>query len=417
MSKTLGNVVDPMEVIAGCTLDDLVSKLRSGNLDPREVEKAVAGKKLDFPTGIPECGADALRFGLLAYTLQGRDVNLDINRVVGYRQFCNKLWNATRFALTHLAPEKYTPTAHVADIVAELTSGATTLAPRNAWILSRLSFAINAANDHMAAYSFASVCSVLHHFWLHELCDVYLELVKPGLYDDAATAADKRQARLTLYVCLEYGLRLLHPLMPFVTEELWQHLPGRGFAHAGKAEPPSIMLVSYPRGVNWANEDVEVKMATAQVVVTAARAVRASANISRTKKCEVFVRATDAATRAQVAAMSADICTLASGASLTVLEEGVEAPAGCATEVVSNELSVLVQLRGMVDFAAESVKITKKLAKLDKQIAGVAKKLANTKFTASAPAEVLAKEQEKMAALNGEVAQLKATMAQYAALA
>ena len=416
MSKTLGNVIDPMEVINGCDLDYLIEKLRTGNLDLREVEKAIRAQKKDYPDGIPECGADALRFGLLAYTLQGRDVNLDINRVVGWRQFCNKLWNATKFALTHLAPEKYTATHHVNDIVTELTN-ATDLAPRDQWILSRLAVAIKEANSCMLGYSFAGVCTALHHFWLHDLCDVYLELVKPVLYEDNYSARQKHLARWVLYVCLEYGLRLLHPLMPFVTEELWQHLPGRGLEHNGVPEPASIMLVAYPREQPWRNEEVEAKIALTQTVVGAARSVRSSANISRKKQCEIYVQATDAKDRAIIAEMGSDVCTLASGASITVLEPGQEAPSGCAAEVVSASLSVMVQLRGMVDFAAEAKKIQKKLKKLDTQIAGVTKKLSNKKFTASAPKDVLQREQDKLAGFEGEVALLTKTLTQYQALA
>jgi valyl-tRNA synthetase len=148
MSKSKGNVIDPLEVINGCTLEELHQKVRDGNLPPKEVEAALKAQKLDFPKGIPECGADALRFGLLAYTVQGRDVNLDVNRVVGYRQFCNKLWNATRFALAHLTPDKYAPRPSL-DTVDELAASPH-LAVRDRWILSRLNHAITTASASRA---------------------------------------------------------------------------------------------------------------------------------------------------------------------------------------------------------------------------------------------------------------------------
>jgi len=417
MSKSLGNVIDPMEVIMGCTLEQLHEKLRNGNLPAKEVKKAIKAQKDDYPDGIPECGADALRFGLLAYTLQGRDVNLDINRVVGYRQFCNKLWNATRFALSHLSADKYTHTHHVADMAAHLASSEAALLPHDRWILSRLNAATTQANDAMKAYQFATVCSTLHHFWLHELCDVYLELIKPVLYESTDAEA-QRMARWTLYVCLDFGLRLLHPMMPYVTEELWQHLPGRGMPHGDVPDPASIMLAPYPRPQPaWANAEVEGRLDGAMRIISAARHLRAAANISRKKKCEVFVRTTSAEMRAAAIELNADVCTLASGASLTVLEEGSEAPAGCAAEVVDATTSVHVQLRGMVDFAAESGKLKKRIAKLEKQVAGQARKLANEKFVSSAPERVVNAERTKLAKLEGEVAQLQATLETYAKLA
>ena len=169
MSKSLGNVVDPMEVISGCTLEALHAKIREGNLPPKEVEQAIKGQTADFPEGIPECGADALRFGLLAYTLQGRDINLDISRVVGYRQFCNKLWNATRFALAHLSLDRFTP-APLMDALDELTGPAwPRLATRDQWILSRLHSASVACEAALQSYSFAAACTAAYDFWLYEV--------------------------------------------------------------------------------------------------------------------------------------------------------------------------------------------------------------------------------------------------------
>lgn len=164
MSKSLGNVIDPQEVISGCTLEALYEKIENGNLPPKEVEKAKAGQKMDFPDGIPECGTDALRFGLLAYTVQGRDVNLDIKRVVGYRQFCNKLWNAVRFALTYIPADfQPTPTMHLN------LSAAHGAAPRDAFVLSKLNGLIASCTKSLEEYSFGSVANSLHSFFLYDV--------------------------------------------------------------------------------------------------------------------------------------------------------------------------------------------------------------------------------------------------------
>jgi valyl-tRNA synthetase len=221
MSKSLGNVIDPLEVIYGCSLDQLLLKIQEGNLPAKEVDKAKAGQEADFPEGIPECGADALRFGLLAYTVQGRDVNLDIKRVVGYRQFCNKLWNAVRFALTYITSDAFVPAPAM---VASL-AGHEGLSPRDKYILSRLNETVSECNKQMEAYSFGAVTSALHSFFLYDFCDLYLELCKPVVSSSAPDGPAKSAAQMTLFTCLEHFLRLAHPLMPFVTEELWQRLP------------------------------------------------------------------------------------------------------------------------------------------------------------------------------------------------
>uniref|UniRef100_A0AAY4AF60 valine--tRNA ligase n=1 Tax=Denticeps clupeoides TaxID=299321 RepID=A0AAY4AF60_9TELE len=236
MSKSLGNVIDPLDVITGISLEGLHNQLTDSNLDPLEIEKAKQGQKSDYPSGIPECGTDALRFALCAYTSQGRDINLDVNRILGYRHFCNKLWNAVKFAMKALG-ENFAP------LEKSQLSGAESVSDR--WILSRLSAAVVLCASGFEAYDFPGITTAIYNFWLYELCDVYLECVKPVLSrsdgdSDAQSQADV--CRQTLYTCLDVGLRLLSPIMPFVTEELFQRLPRR----STKDSPPSISVTSYP---------------------------------------------------------------------------------------------------------------------------------------------------------------------------
>ena len=218
MSKSLGNVIDPIDVIEGTTLDKLYQQLLDGNLDETEVKKAASGQKSDFPKGIPQCGADALRFALCAYTTGGRDINLDILRVEGYRKFCNKLWNATRFAMEFKFPSDFLPAA------SHEPTGKETLVEK--WILSRLESTAVDLNKHLENRNFLLATSTIYDFWLYSLCDVYIEAMKPLSADDADPKV-RRSAQDTLYTCLDLGLRMLHPFMPFVTEELWQRLPRR----------------------------------------------------------------------------------------------------------------------------------------------------------------------------------------------
>ncbi|KIY92271.1 valyl-tRNA synthetase [Monoraphidium neglectum] len=257
MSKSLGNVIDPLHVIEGITLEGLHQTLAEGNLDPKEVIKAKAGQKADFPDGIEECGTDALRFAL------ARDINLDIKRVVSYRHWCNKLWNALRFALLYL-PEGFAPQP-----AAQLDVSALPAASR--WVLSRLNGTVKGVVAAMEAYQFADATQRLYAWWQYDLCDVFIELMKPVMAadpegKDPAAAAAKEGTCQALAVALDSGLRLLHPFMPFVTEELWQRLPRPG------EQPPSIMVAEYPQPrEGWDDPELERAFADMQVLMARKR--------------------------------------------------------------------------------------------------------------------------------------------------
>ncbi|KAI0985476.1 hypothetical protein GJ496_009183 [Pomphorhynchus laevis] len=213
MSKSLGNIIDPMNVVNGVTLEDLHSGLLKYNLSAKEIELARQGQKSDFPNGIPECGTDAMRFAFLAYSSQSSDINLDILRIQGYRHFCNKIWQAFRFALFFAFPvNKIIPLTCVDWI---------NCIPAR-WILSRLAYACDECSKGFEQYDFARSTTAIYNFWLYELCDVYIELVKPHLKQSDSTTLTMIAA---LYFCLDNGLRILHPAMPFITEELYNRLP------------------------------------------------------------------------------------------------------------------------------------------------------------------------------------------------
>uniref|UniRef100_A0A8C5BQ60 valine--tRNA ligase n=1 Tax=Gadus morhua TaxID=8049 RepID=A0A8C5BQ60_GADMO len=270
MSKSLGNVIDPLDVITGISLEGLHDQLKDSNLDPLEVEKAKNGQKYDYPSGIPECGTDALRFALCAYTSQGRDINLDVNRILGYRHFCNKLWNAVKFAMKTLG-DNFVPWEKAQSAV-------------DRWILSRLAAAVGSCTAGFQAYDFPGITTAIYSFWLYELCDVYLESVKPVFSDAEADGAAQRRAlvcRQTLYTCLEVGLRLLAPIMPFVTEELFQRLPRR----LPRDSPASISVTPYPETDEfcWQSDEVDRQMEFVMTVVKTIRSLRADYNLTRTR--------------------------------------------------------------------------------------------------------------------------------------
>lgn len=232
MSKSLGNVIDPIDVIQGIDLELLQSRLDQGNLSLKEIKIAKDAQKRDFPNGIPQCGTDALRFGLCSYVAEGRDINMDINRIEGYRRFCNKIWNACRFALMKLG-DGYEPLEK-----SEIIGGESLV---DKWVLLRLNQTIKEVNEALEIKNLMIATQSIYSFWLYDLCDVYIEAIKPVCSDNNKNLDSKKCASNALYICLEEGLRMLHPFMPFVTEELYQHLPRRP-----QDKIPSISVSPFP---------------------------------------------------------------------------------------------------------------------------------------------------------------------------
>jgi len=230
MSKSLGNVIDPQDVIQGIALEDLHAKLLVGNLAPAEVEKAKKYQKTAFPDGIPECGTDALRFALVSYTTGGGDIAFDIKVIHGYRKFCNKIYQATKYVVGKL------PADFVPNKTAKLT-GKESLSER--WILHKMTMAAKEINQNLEDREFMRSTAAVYQYWYNQLCDVYIENSKAILQD--GTDEEKRSATDTLYTALEGALTMIHPYMPFLTEELWQRLPRRP-----EDKTPSIVLAKYP---------------------------------------------------------------------------------------------------------------------------------------------------------------------------
>ena len=321
-----------------------------------QIKASQEAQSKDFPDGLPECGADALRFGLLSYTVQGRDVNLDISRVVGYRQFCNKMWNAVRFALTYVSDFKPSPT-----LASEIPS-IEGVSQRDLFILHRLNQTIEDIDINMKAYLFGNVTSALHSFFLYDVCDVYLELVKPVFFDtDTSDAACKRKwaAQATLYTVLEQYLRLCHPIMPFVTEELWQRLPNMLLLESTE----SIMLAAYPKSVAaWHNPVVQSQMDLAKECINNARSMRTQYSIANHVKTNFYFRTENVDIRGLLEAQADDFCTLCRG-NFFVAEDN-DTPKACSIKVVNDELSILVDLTGIVDWDQEITRLTKDMEKL-----------------------------------------------------
>jgi valyl-tRNA synthetase len=375
MSKTRGNVIDPLDIIHGVSGPELAKKT-----------PALAKQ---FPEGMTAQGADALRFTLAWMAAQGRNIRLSLDRVEGMRHFANKLWNATRFSLRYL--DGFTPSTNGA-------SRPTALADR--WILSRLEATVTSVNEALAGYRINEAAQALYAFVWNELCDWYIELSKPVLGADSGP--ERETARTTLWTCLETSLRLLHPFMPFVTEELWQGLPRRNGA------PASIMVDAYPPpGTASRDEAAEKEMSFLQELVSTLRNLRAEYRVAPGAKIDVVFGTHSADDRARLERNLPLMTTLVRTQSVQFGER----PAGPVAAAVVSGVEVFLPLSGLVDFGAERARLGKDLGKVEADLTKVENKLANEKFIAGAPAEVVAKEREKRAELLAQKEKLLANIA------
>ncbi|KAL1291935.1 valine--tRNA ligase, mitochondrial 1 isoform X1 [Arachis ipaensis] len=382
MSKSLGNVIDPIEVINGISLEGLHKRLEGGNLDPKELAVAIEGQKKDFPNGIEECGADALRFALVSYTAQSDKINLDIQRVVGYRQWCNKLWNAIRFAMSKLGDD-YIPPANLGPDVLPFSCQ---------WILSVLNKTITKTIKSLESFEFSHATTAVYSWWQYQLCDVFIEVIKPYFAgNDPKFASERRHAQDTLWFCLDNGLRLLHPFMPFVTEELWQRLPSP--KECKRAD--SIMICPYPSPTEgWNNETVENDM---DLVESTVKSLRSLAKESRDRR-PAFVLCLTRAVEEIISSRQLEIVTLANLSSLTVINENDAVPSGYANTVVNETLSVYLELQGTNSAEAEQGKM-KKIEELKKQIEKLEKIMSAPGYEEKVLPQVRAKNQEKLDSL------------------
>ena len=376
MSKSKGNILDPIDIIDGIPLDALVAKRTSGLMQPRMAEKIEKATRREFPDGIPAFGADALRFTMAALAGHGRDIKFDLGRAEGYKNFCNKLWNATRFVLMN-------------------TEGATfSGAPRPAtdagrWILAQLDRVSAEAGQHFASYRFDLLAQSLYEFAWNDFCDWFVELSKPALNGDDATAADS--TRHTLLFVLERLLSLLHPLIPFVTEELWQSVAPRLGIVGG-----TIMLRPYPQAgdLTAAPSDAAADIEWLKAMVTALRRVRSELNVPPAKLVALLLADGGAGDRARVERFAASLRFLNKLDSISFLGDANDAPA--AASAIVGELKLLVPLEGLVDLGAERARLDKELKRVDAELAKSRNKLASDTFVQNAPAAVVEQERQRL---------------------
>ncbi len=396
MSKSKGNVLDPLDIIDGITLEELVEKRTKNLMQDFMAPKIEKQTRKDFPDGIASYGTDALRFTFASLASNGRDIRFDMKRVEGYRNFCNKLFNATRYVLMN---------TENLDVNKEPAQHNTI----DRWIISKLQQTELAVADHIEHYRFDLASTAIYEFVWNEYCDWYLELAKPILTGDA-TEDEKHATRTTLVRVLETTLRMAHPIMPFITEELWQQVAPL----AGKSGP-SISLQRYPVGDDAKIDDAALsEVEWVKRSVMGVRKIRAEMNINPGKKLSLKVADANASDLAKLDAHRNLLSFVARLDNIDVLGEADEKPDSAIALV--DQMQLLIPMAGLIDKEAELKRLDKEVSRLSGEVTRLSGKLSNKGFTDKAPAKVVEAEQQKLDDAKAALVQLEAQVAKITAL-
>lgn len=378
MSKSKGNVIDPIDIIDGISIGKLIEKRTSNLLLTSMRNRIATSTRKEFPNGIMAYGTDALRFTFCSLASTGRNIHFDLARVEGYRNFCNKLWNAARYVLLNTEKQM------------DFEDGAFQYSPADQWILSRLQTIILQCHHYFANYRFDLLAKALYEFVWHEYCDWYLELSKLVLQDQKALTPIKRSTRYTLIHVLEQILKLLHPIIPFITEEIWQKT--RKHTNGGE----TIMLSKYPlanRGL--VNLEIEMEINWLQKIINAIRTLRSEMNIPPAKLISLYFQSAMAPIlREKIVKYHAVLTALSQLEEIYFLQKNEPTP--IAASIIVNDIEILIPMAGIINKKAELKRLDKELSKLNTIIAQIQSKFNNANFVQKAPAEIVAKEQEKL---------------------
>lgn len=379
MSKSKGNVLDPIDLIDGIDLETLVEKRTSGMMQPQLAKKIGKMTHQDFPDGIPSFGTDALRFTFAALASTGRDIKFDLGRIDGYRNFCNKLWNAARYVLMNTEGEE-----------CGQNGGDIELSVADRWIIAKLQATTTTVTDAIEGYRLDHAAKAIYEFTWSDYCGWYLELSKPVLTDDNASDAAKRGTRQTLVQVLETLLRLTHPIMPFITEEIWQRVsPLAGISGE------TIMNQPYPTADSQLVDQAAVaEMEWVMEFILGIRKIKGEMNIAPSKPLPVLLQNASDLDQSNLAANRHYLNFLARLESATVLAADEEAPES-ATALVG-EMKVLIPMAGLIDKEAELARLEKEIAKIQSDVERINKKLGNPNFVDKAPEAVVQKERDKV---------------------
>ena len=399
MSKSKGNVLDPLDLIDGVDLETLVKKRTTGLMNPKQAAKIEKSTRKEFPEGIQAYGTDAVRFTFCALANTGRDIKFDMKRVEGYRNFANKIWNGTRFVLMNV--EGQTVGQEARPDLWELPEQ---------WIISRLQKAEAAVHQAFATYRLDLAAQAIYEFIWNEYCDWYVELTKPVLNDENVAEERKAEVRRVLLAVMEASLRLAHPIMPYLTEEIWQTLaPMIGLGG------DTIMTAQYPiADPAKMNDQAEADMLWLQGLIGAVRNIRGEMGLGNARLLPVLLQNTTDAEKAQIARIEPLVKALAKVESITFLTEAEQPPLSSSSVV--GHVSVFVPMKGLIDPKAELGRLQKDFDKVQKQHDQIAGKLSNEGFVAKAPAAVVEGEKVKLAEFADQLVKIKANMDQIAAL-
>lgn len=393
MSKSLGNVINPTDVINGISLENLHATLMGGNLADAEIERAKAGQTESYPNGIPQCGTDALRFALCAYTTGGRDINLDILRVEGYRKFCNKIYQATKFVLMRLGDDYQPPST-------ETLSGNETLVEK--WILHRYTEAAKIVTESMDKRDFLTATSVIYEYW-YQVCDVYIENSKSLITE--GSEAECKSARDTLYTAVDGALRLIHPFMPFISEEMWQRLP-----HRSSETAISIVKAKFPQyNSAFSNKQAFEDYETILAITKEARSLLSQYNILKDGK--VYVECAKGDQFSFVQTQKDSIVSLIKAINeVEVVQSASDVPTGVILQAVTTEINVHVLVKGLVDIDAEIAKAEKKIQKTQKQKESIEKTINSKGYLSKASKDTVEQDKSRLETAVAEIEGFEATI-------
>lgn len=399
MSKSKGNVLDPLDLIDGINLEGLVKKRTFGLMNPKQAEKIEKATRKEFPEGISSYGTDAVRFTFCALANTGRDIKFDLKRVEGYRNFCNKIWNATRFVLMNVEGQE----------IAQQAQPELWELPEQ-WIISRLQQAEAQVHQAFSTYRLDLAAQAIYEFIWNEYCDWYVELTKPVLNDVDVSSARKAEVRRVLLSVLESALRLAHPLMPYLTEEIWQTLaPMLG------REGKTIMTAAYPiSDASKINEQAEADMSWLQGLIGAVRNIRGEMGLGNARLLPVLLKNISTTEQTRIERIEPLFKALAKVESIEFLADQEEPPLSSSSVV--GHASVFVPMKGLIDPKAELGRLQKDLDKIQKQYDQIANKLSNEGFVKKAPPAVVEGEKAKLAEFTQQLEKVRHNMEQIANL-
>ena len=419
MSKSKGNVIDPLDIVDGIDLQSLLRKRTSGLMQPQLAPSIEKATRKAFPEGIPASGTDALRFTFASLATHSRDIRFDLQRVAGYRNFCNKLWNAARFVLLTVEGEDvaaaHSSLAH-SSLAHSSLAGAVEYSVADRWIRSRTGTLLRSVDMAFAEYRFDFAATALYEFTWYEFCDWYLELAKPTLQSQSSTDAQRRGAKRTLLETLEVLLRALHPLMPFISEEIWARVAPLALPPPGTVDQPAaLMVASWPVAAEYpADAAAERDIAWIQRFVLGIRQVRGEMDISPAKRLPVLLANASELDAICAREYSTLLKRMAGLESLRLLTSGESQPPSAMA--LAGELQLLVPMAGLIDPVAEIDRLGKRIAKIQTDLAKTQSKLANENFVRNAPPEVVAQEHTRTREFATAIASLREQLARVRAL-